>query len=70
MVAVAGAALLLGAGLAGVLTYRGLSDPRRLPNLQTFLAGVVGLVTPLVVTLLFREEVNPRLRRRQRTRGS
>ncbi|MHB8509333.1 MAG: hypothetical protein ACYDGR_11895 [Candidatus Dormibacteria bacterium] len=68
VVAVAGALILIGAGLAGVLTYRGLADPRRLPNLQTFLAGLVGLVTPLAVAILFREEVNPRLRRRYRTR--
>jgi hypothetical protein len=56
------------AALSGLLTFRGLSDPRKLPNLQTFLAGLVGLAIPLVIALFFREEVNPRMRRRYRTR--
>ena len=68
--AVCGAFLLvLAATIGGELTYKGLSDPRRLPNLSTFLAGLLGLAVPLVLAALFREEVNPRSRRRYRTRG-
>jgi hypothetical protein len=68
MMAVGVFALLLTTALAGTLAYRGLSDPRQLPNLQTFLAGVVGLVIPLALALLLREHVTPRMRRRYRTR--
>jgi hypothetical protein len=61
--------LLLGATVAGVLTYQGLSDPRKLPNLSTFLAGLIGLVIPLTLALLLRENVSRRSgRRRYRTR--
>jgi Co/Zn/Cd efflux system component len=60
--------LLFATSLAGYLTYGGLSDPKKLPNLTTFLAGLVGLALPLALLFLFREEVNPRLRRRYRTR--
>jgi hypothetical protein len=60
--------LIVVAALSGYLTYGGLSDPKKLPNLTTFLAGVVGLAIPVILLLLFREEVNPRLRRRYRTR--
>lgn len=67
--AVCGAFLLvLVATIAGELTYKGLSDPRQLPNLSTFLAGLLGLAVPLVLAALFREEVTPRSRRRYRTR--
>jgi hypothetical protein len=65
---VGGVLLILGAGLAGWLTYGGLSDPTKLPNLTSFLAGMVGLAIPIGALFLFREEVNPRLRRRYRTR--
>ncbi|MGI8608069.1 MAG: hypothetical protein ACR2MY_02390 [Candidatus Dormibacteria bacterium] len=61
--------LVVAATIGGQLTYKGLSDPRRLPNLSTFLAGLLGLAVPLVLAALFREEVNPRSRRRYRTRG-
>jgi hypothetical protein len=60
--------LVLVASLSGYLTYQGLSDPRKLPNLATFLAGVLGLAVPIGLGILFREEVNPRARRRFRTR--
>ncbi|HEY8740927.1 MAG TPA: hypothetical protein VIN56_10085 [Candidatus Dormibacteraeota bacterium] len=67
--AVCGAFLLvLAATVAGELTYRGLSDPRRIPNLQTFLAGLLGLAVPLILAALFRDAVTPRMRRRYRTR--
>ena len=52
------------AALAGWLTYRGLSDPRRLPNLQSFLAGVIGLAVPIFLGLSFGR--SPRARRRTR----
>jgi len=68
MLATGAAALLLLAGAAGLLTYRGLADPRRLPNLQTFLAGLAGLAVPLLLALFLREDVSPRARRRYRTR--
>lgn len=61
--------LVLAAAISGELTYHGLSDPRRLPNLSTFLAGLLGLAVPLAVAALFRDEVSPRGRRRYRTRG-
>ena len=68
--AVCGAFLLvLAATIGGELTYQGLSDPRKLPNLSTFLAGLLGLAVPLVLAALFREDVSPRSRRRYRTRG-
>jgi hypothetical protein len=68
--AVCGAFLLIVvAAIGGELTYRGLSDPRQLPNLSTFIAGLLGLAVPLVLAALFRDEVNPRSRRRYRTRG-
>jgi hypothetical protein len=60
--------LVLGAAISGELTYQGLSDPRKLPNLSTFLAGLLGLAVPLALAALFRDEVNPRSRRRYRTR--
>jgi hypothetical protein len=67
--AVCGAFLLvLAATISGELTYRGLADPRKLPNLQTFLAGLLGLAVPLALAAIFREEVSPRVRRRYRTR--
>lgn len=61
--------LVVAATIGGELTYKGLSDPRRLPNLSTFLAGLLGLAVPLLLAALFREEVSPRSRRRYRTRG-
>ena len=68
--AVCGAFLLIVvAAIGGELTYRGLSDPRQLPNLSTFIAGLLGLAVPLALAALFRDEVNPRSRRRYRTRG-
>lgn len=66
--AAVGLGLVVIAGVSGLLTYRGLSDPRKLPNLATFLAGLLGLAVPLGLAVLFREEVNPRARRRFRTR--
>ena len=68
MTAVGAFLLLLMAAVAGELTYRGLSDARQLPNLSTFLAGLVGLVVPLVLALLLRDNASPRARRRYRTR--
>jgi uncharacterized membrane protein YfcA len=56
------------AALSGVLTYRGLSDPRQLPNASTFFAGLIGLLIPIVLALLLRENVSRRERRRFRTR--
>jgi hypothetical protein len=61
--------LVLGATVAGVLTYQGLSDPKKLPNRSTFLAGLIGLVIPLTLALLLRENASRRTgRRRYRTR--
>jgi hypothetical protein len=62
--------LLLAAVLGGVLTYRGLSDPRALPNLSTLLGGLVGLVLalPLIVAAIYRRETSRSGRRRYRTR--
>lgn len=60
--------LVLAAAISGELTYQGLSDPRKLPNLSTFLAGLLGLGVPLVLAALFRDEVSRRGRRRYRTR--
>lgn len=60
--------LVLGATVAGVLTYQGLSDPGKLPNLSTFLAGLIGLAIPLILALLLRERASRRGRRRYRTR--
>lgn len=60
--------LLVGTALAGRLTYAGLSDPRQLPNLSTFVAGLLGLAVPIALAALFRQEVTPRARRRYRTR--
>jgi len=56
------------AALSGVLTYRGLSDPRQLPNASTFFAGLIGLLIPIALALLLRENVSRRERRRYRTR--
>ncbi|GAC1336251.1 MAG: hypothetical protein NVSMB17_19790 [Candidatus Dormibacteria bacterium] len=61
--------LLVAAAVSGELTYQGLSDPKKLPNLSTFLAGLLGLAVPLVAAALFSEGVRPRSRRRYRTRG-
>lgn len=61
--------LVLVATISGELTYRGLADPRKLPNLQTFLAGLLGLAVPLVLAAIFGEQASPRARRRYRTRG-
>ena len=61
--------LVLGAAISGELTYQGLSDPRKLPNLSTFLAGLLGLGVPLFLAALFPSEVSRRSRRRYRTRG-
>jgi len=61
--------LLIAAEVSGLLTYQGLADPRKLPNLSTFLAGLLGLAVPLVAAALFSEGVRPRSRRRYRTRG-
>lgn len=61
--------LVVAATVSGELTYQGLSDPRKLPNLSTFLAGLLGLAVPLVLAALFRPEVSARSRRRFRTRG-
>ena len=62
--------LVFAAALGGELTYRGLSDPRQLPNLSTLLGGLAGLVLalPLVVAALYRRGSNRRGRRRYRTR--
>ena len=60
--------LSLGTALAGRLTYAGLSDPRQLPNLSTFVAGLIGLAVPIALAAAFRQEVTPRARRRYRTR--
>jgi len=60
--------ILLIATLSGVLTYRGLSDPRQLPNASTFFAGLVGLLIPIALALLLRENVSRRERRRFSTR--
>jgi hypothetical protein len=62
--------LLLAAALGGVLTYRGLSDPKALPNFSTLLGGLVGLVLalPLIVAAIYRRETGRRGRRRYRTR--
>ena len=62
--------LVLAAAVAGELTYRGLSDPRQLPNLSTVLGGLAGLVLalPLVLAALYRRETSRRGRRRYRTR--
>ncbi|MDQ6748776.1 MAG: hypothetical protein M3010_11815 [Candidatus Dormibacteraeota bacterium] len=61
--------LVVAATVSGELTYKGLSDPRKIPNLQTFLAGLLGLAVPLVLAALFRDQVAPRGRRRYRTRS-
>lgn len=61
--------LVVAAAVSGELTYQGLSDPRKLPNLSTFLAGLLGLGVPLVLAALFTEQASPRSRRRFRTRG-
>jgi hypothetical protein len=61
--------LVLAATISGELTYQGLSDPRRLPNLSTFLAGLLGLAVPLVLAAMFSNRVTTRSRRRYRTRG-
>ena len=60
--------LIFGATLAGVLTYQGLSDPGKLPNLSTFIAGLIGLAIPLFAAFVLRENVTRRQRRRYRTR--
>lgn len=59
-------ALGLGAALAGELTYRGLSDPRLLPNLSTFVAGLIGLAIPIVLAFLLRQDASRRQRRQRR----
>jgi len=61
--------LVVAAAVSGELTYQGLSDPRRLPNLSTFLAGLLGLAVPLVLAAIFTKQVSPRRQRRYRTRG-
>jgi hypothetical protein len=60
--------LVFGATLAGVLTWQGLSDPGKLPNLSTFIAGLIGLAIPLLAGFILRENVTRRQRRRYRTR--
>jgi hypothetical protein len=60
--------LMMGATLSGVLTYQGLSDPGKLPNLATFVAGMIGLAIPLVAAFVLRDNVTRRQRRRYRTR--
>ena len=67
-IAVGTFSIILIAAISGVLTYRGLSDPRQLPNASTFLAGLVGLLIPILLALLLRENVSRRERRRYRTR--
>jgi hypothetical protein len=66
----AGYILLMAAAIAGELTYRGLSDPRRLPNLSTLLGGLAGLVLalPLILAALYRRGAGRRGGRRYRTR--
>lgn len=61
-------AMALGAAVAGKLTYSGLRDPKQLPNLSTFLAGLIGLAIPLALAFVLREDVSRRERRRYRTR--
>jgi hypothetical protein len=61
-------ALAFGGTLAGVLTYKGLADPKQLPNLSTFVAGLIGLAIPIVLAFLLRQDVSRRERRRYRTR--
>ena len=60
--------LVMAAAITGELTYAGLRDPKNLPNLQTFLGGLIGLLIPLAVAVLYGEDVSPRARRRYRTR--
>jgi hypothetical protein len=62
--------LLFAAAVGGELTYRGLSDPRQLPNWSTLLGGLAGLVLalPLVLAALYRRGARRRDRRRYRTR--
>ncbi|HEV3234836.1 MAG TPA: HupE/UreJ family protein [Candidatus Dormibacteraeota bacterium] len=60
--------LVFGATLAGVLTYQGLSDPGKLPNISTFIAGLIGLAIPLLAAFLLRDNMTRRQRRRYRTR--
>jgi hypothetical protein len=60
--------LILGATLAGTLTYQGLSDPTKLPNVSTFVAGLIGLAVPLLAAAVLRENPTRRQRRRYRTR--
>jgi hypothetical protein len=62
--------LVMAAAIAGELTYRGLSDPRQLPNLSTLLGGLAGLVLalPLILAALYRRGAGRRGSRRYRTR--
>ncbi len=62
--------LIMAAAIAGELTYRGLSDPRQLPNISTLLGGLAGLVLalPLILAALYRRGAGRRGRRRYRTR--
>ena len=62
--------LVFAAAVGGELTYRGLSDPRQLPNLSTLLGGLAGLVLalPLILAALYRRGARRRDRRRYRTR--
>jgi hypothetical protein len=62
--------LLMAAAIAGELTYQGLSEPRRLPNMSTLLGGLAGLVLalPLILAALYRRGAGRRERRRYRTR--
>jgi hypothetical protein len=62
--------LVFAATVGGELTYRGLSDPRQLPNWSTLLGGLAGLVLalPLVLAALYRRGAGRRDRRRYRTR--
>jgi hypothetical protein len=62
--------LVFAAAVGGELTYRGLSDPRQLPNWSTLLGGLAGLVLalPLILAALYRRGAGRRDRRRYRTR--
>ena len=60
--------LAIAGAIAGRLTYQGLSDPARLPNLSTFIAGLIGLAIPIVLALMLRDTTTRRQRRRYRVR--
>ncbi|MEA2646965.1 MAG: hypothetical protein QOE92_2048 [Chloroflexota bacterium] len=61
-------ALALGAAIGGQLTYQGLSDPAKLPNLSTFIAGLIGLAIPILLAAMLRDTTTRRQRRRYRVR--